>query len=135
MSFVTDFDARAITVNTYLSDQNPVLIPIGSDSAAHTANMQSSIATKYGASVTVDADTANTAVGNFDLLFLFPKKTAIPTLKGGVFFTNTTIPSGGNTLYEYYTLVNTKSPTSPFFLENIATETILNQVFTKSVTI
>jgi hypothetical protein len=32
-------------------------------------------------------------------------------------------------------LVNTKSPTSPFFLENIATETILNQVLSKSVTI
>ena len=135
VSFIKDFAPRTIDVNTYLSDQNPVLIPIGSDSANFTLNMQTSISTKYGSSVSVDADTTNTVVGNFDFNFLFPKKKAITTMKGGIFFSSATNSSGGNTLYDYYTLVNTRSPTSPFFLENIATETILNQVLSKAVTI
>jgi hypothetical protein len=99
VSLITDYDARAITVDTYLSEQNPVLIPIGSDSSAFTTSMQTSINTKYGAKVSVDADTTNTAVGNFDLLFLFPKKLAINTMKGGVFFSSATVTSGANTLY------------------------------------
>ena len=56
-------------------------------------------------------------------------------MKGGIFFTNTPVTSGANTLYEYYTLVNTRSPTSPFFLQNIASEAILNQVLGHTVTI
>ena len=135
VSFIEDFNARAITVDTYLTDQNPVLILIGSDSTTLANNMQTFISGKYGAKVSVQADTTNTAVGTFDNLFLFPKKTSIETMKGGIFFTNTPVTSGANTLYEYYTLVNTRSPTSPFFLQNIASEAILNQVLGHTVTI
>ena len=135
VSFIEDFPSRALTVNTYLTDQNPVLIPIGSDLNSFATTAQTTISTRYGNAVTVEADTTNTAVGNFDLLFLFPKKLSIATMKGGVFFSSSTVTNGSNTLYEYYTIVNTRSPTSPFFLENIATETILNQVLSQAVTI
>jgi hypothetical protein len=38
------------------------------------------------------------------------------TLKGGIFF----LKNQNSSTYTYYTLVNTRSPTSPFFLSNIA---------------
>ena len=61
--------------------------------------MQTFISGKYGAKVSVQADTTNTAVAAFDNLFLFPKKLSIETMKGGIFFTNTPVASGANTLY------------------------------------
>ena len=99
ISFVEDFSPRTLNINTYLSDQNPVLVLIGSDSAVFTGNMQTSISTKYGASVDVQADTTNTVVGTFDQQFLYPKKLSTETMKGGIFFSSSTVASGGNTLY------------------------------------
>jgi hypothetical protein len=120
VSFITDFNSRTLNVNTYLSDQNPVVIPIGSDNSAYATNLQSALNTKYGSNVNVQVDSTNTAVGNFDQNFLHPKKLASATLKGGIFFLNGPTASGGNNLYEYYTLVNTRSPTSPLFLGALA---------------
>ena len=99
VSFIEDFGPRTLNVATYQTDQNPVLILIGSDSTAFTTNMQTSISTKYGSSVNVVADTTNTAVATFDQQFLFPRKTSIETMKGGIFFSSATVASGGNTLY------------------------------------
>ena len=88
ISFVEDFPARALTIDTYLSDQNPVLVPIGSDNGVLGTNLQNSLKTKYGSKVSVELDPTNTVVTNFDKDFLHPKKLAIKTLKGGIFFTN-----------------------------------------------
>jgi ATP-binding cassette, subfamily A (ABC1), member 3 len=135
VSFVTDQGSRTLTLSTYLSEQNPVLVPIGSDSSAFATSMQAALSTKYGSNIQVSVDSTDTTAGTFDYNFLFPKKLAQSFFKGGIFFVSTTPSSGGNTFYQYTTLVNTRSPTSPFVLENLATETILNQVLTKAVTI
>ena len=36
ISFITDLPAQTINVNTYLNEQNPVLIPIGSTDPSYT---------------------------------------------------------------------------------------------------
>jgi cytoskeletal protein RodZ len=135
VSFIADFSAQTLSISTYLTDQNPVVIPIGSDNSVYANNLQSALNTKYGSNVDVQVDSTNTAVGNFDQNFLLPKKLASSKLKGGLFFLNGPTASGGDNLYEFYTLVNTRSPTSPLLLTTLASETILNQVFSKSVTI
>ena len=68
----------------------------------------------------VEEDTVNTTVSDFDRWFLFPKKLNQKTLKGGLFFINTQ--------YEYTSIVNTRSPTSPFFLGSLGAETWLTQL-------
>lgn len=34
ISFITDFSAQKINVNTYLGEQNPVLVPVASSDAS-----------------------------------------------------------------------------------------------------
>lgn len=132
VSFINDFDSQPITIDNYLSDHNPVVIPVGSDNAAFASSMQTAISSKYGSKVSVVADTTNTAASSFDQYYLFPIKKSQTTLKGGIFFVQT---AGASSTYPYNTLVQTRSPTSPIFLNSLASETFLNQVLGKSVTI
>lgn len=95
------------------------MVPVGSSDAALLTSTTTQLATQYGAKISLSSDTTNTVVADFDKLFLSPIKKAQPKLKGGIFF----LPpasSGGNTIYEYYSLVVTKSPTSPLFLPPLA---------------
>lgn len=120
VSFVVDYNSRTLNVNTYLTDQNPVVIPVGSDNAGLRTSIQTGLNTKYSTNVDVQVDLTNSAVGTFDQNFLLPKKLTNTRLKGGLFFLNGPTVSGGNNLYEYYTLANTRSPTSALFLSTIA---------------
>ena len=76
--------------------------------------------------ISVKTDTTDTTAYDFDYNFLFPIKKSQNTLKGGIFFISGTSTNGGNNLYEFNTLVQTRSPTSPLLLSSLATETILN---------
>jgi len=128
ISFVTDSSAQTMNLNLYLSEQNPVVVPVGSDAAAFASTVSSQLSARYGSLISTIADTTATTVGGFDNTTLFSKKLQMPKLKGGIYFYNTTIPSGGNTVYKYNTLVNTRSPTSYFFLPTLAAETIINNI-------
>lgn len=119
ISFVKDPPCQYVSVDAYLADQNPVTLPIGSSNAALLTSMTTELTTLYGAKVSLSSDTTNTVVADFDRLFLSPIKKAQPKLKGGLFFLPSAA-SGGNTIYEYYSLVVTKSPTSAFFLPSLA---------------
>jgi ATP-binding cassette subfamily A (ABC1) protein 3 len=132
VSFIADFGSQPITIDNYLTDHNPVVIPVGSDNSAFASSMQASISSKYGSKVSVLSDTTNTVATDFDKNFLFPIKKSQATLKGGIFFVQT---AAGSTPYPYNTLVQTRSPTSPIFLSSLASETFMNQVLGRSVTI
>lgn len=118
ISFLTDFPAQTINVNTYLGEQNPVLVPIGSTDTTYTPTFAGYLTGNYGSEISVPSDPTNTAPANFDQYYLFPIKTQTKTLKGGIFFKK---PANGDTILEFTTLVNTRGPTSFFFLQTLAT--------------
>ena len=77
ISFITDFSAQTMNVNTYLSEQNPVLVPVGSTDAgfAFANTMKTTMETKYGRSkVSALSDINNIVIADFDKKFIFPKK-------------------------------------------------------------
>ncbi len=121
VSFITDLPAQTINVNTYLNEQNPVVIPIASTDTSYT-NFATLISSTHGSNVNVSRDSTNSNAADFDQNYLFPLKRQQKTLKGGIFFKK---PAGGDTLFEFTTLVNTRSPTSFFFLQNLATEAMI----------
>lgn len=127
ISFITDYSSQSLNLSGYLSDQNPVVVPIGSDVTATTTTLSTNLNTKYGSLISVKADTTDTTESNFDYNFLFPIKKSQASLKGGIFFTSATVANGANTMYEFRTLVQTRSPTSPLFLSSLAAETIMNK--------
>ena len=127
ISFIADYSTQSLTLTDYLSDQSPVVIPIGSDVSATATTLQTSLISKYGSNVNVYIDSTDTTASNFDYNFLFPIKKSQDSLKGGIFFVSSTSTNGGNTIYEFNTLVQTRSPTSPLFLSSLAAETIMNK--------
>lgn len=133
ISFITDQSPQTINLNTYLSEQNPVLIPISSSDTTFTTTMTSALSTKYGSSISVSSDTTHTTDSTFDQNYLFPIKKQQKTLKGGIFFTKPA--SAADTTLQFTTLANTRSPTSYFFLQTLATETFVNQFLSKSISI
>ena len=73
ISFITDLSPRTLTVGTYLGEQNPVVVPIGSNSQNFSDSIQSAINQGYNNSVNVLQN--NTIdVTQFDEQFLFPLK-------------------------------------------------------------
>lgn len=134
ISFITDFAAQEINVNTYLGEQNPVIVPVASTDATFTFSndMKVEMEGNYPTKLSALSDTTHTVITDFDQLFLYPKKLSTKTLKGGIFFKQAV---NTDTVYEFSTLVNTRSPTSYFFLPALAAETILNKVEGKSVSI
>lgn len=122
ISFLTDYQAQTININTYLSEQNPVFVPIGSTDTSYTPTFAGYLSANYGSDISVSSDPTNTASANFDQNYLFPFKTQKKTLKGGIFFKK---PAGADTTLEFTTLVNTRSPTSFFFLQKLATEAMI----------
>lgn len=134
VSFITDQSAQSINLNTYLSEQNPVVLPMASDVAGRTASISSFYAAKYGSKISVRA-TTSAASSTFDYDQLFPLKQQLRTLKGGIYFSDATVPSGANSLYKYQTFVSTRSPTSAFFLPTLGAEAIINRLTSNPVTI
>jgi ATP-binding cassette, subfamily A (ABC1), member 3 len=124
INFASNLPAQSLTVDNLLSDHNPVLLPIGSDSSTYLTSLSSTINPLYGSKVSIQSNSAYTTVTGFDQNLLFPLKLSEPTLKGGIFF----VANTSSSLYEYYTLVNTRSPGSPFFLSSIASEAILRDM-------
>jgi hypothetical protein len=106
ISFITDFNSQTINLQTYLSEQNPVVVPIGSDLGATTTTMQGILATKYGTQISVQSDSSDNAAAAFDQNYLFPLKISQSTLKAGIFFYTSTTPGlSTNVLYPFNTLV------------------------------
>jgi ATP-binding cassette, subfamily A (ABC1), member 3 len=123
INFASNLPSQSLTVDNLLSDHNPVLLPIGSDSTSYLSSLSGTISTLYGSKVSLQDSTYST-VSSFDQNFLYPLKLSESTLKGGVFF----LANSSTNLYEYYTLVNTRSPGSPFFLSSVASEAILRDM-------
>jgi hypothetical protein len=79
------------------------------------------LTSNYGSQISVSVDSTNTVSADFDKNFLYPKKLASKTFKGGLFFYTNTVASGSNTFYKFNTLVSTRTPSSSLFLTNLAT--------------
>lgn len=135
ISFITDFESQPLTIDTYLANQNPVVIPVGSNPTSYASTVGGDISTKYGTKVSVQEDSTDSTAATFDKNFLLPKKQAQTTLLGGLFFQQSSTASGSNTIYTYNTVANTRTPTSPLFLSTLASQTIINQQFSKAITI
>lgn len=116
--FINDYFAQTINVQTYLSEQNPVVVPISSSDPTYTATFAAHLNSLHGSSLNVSSDLTHSTVPAFDFNYLFPIKQQQKTLKGGIFFKK---PAIGDTTVEFTTLVNTRSPTSFFFLQALAT--------------
>jgi hypothetical protein len=128
ISSLTNYSSQALNLSGYLSDQNPVVVPIGADNTTFVNSMQSLLTSKYGSYVSVKSDTSHTTASTFDQSYLYPIKLSQTTLKAGIFFYTNSTTSGSNTIYQFNTLVQTRSPTSPLFSSSLAAETILNQL-------
>jgi len=128
INFIKDQNSKSFSLSTYLTDENPTLIPIGSDTTGFSTTMSGILSSNYGSQINVAVDSASTIPADFDKNFLFKKKLAVKTLKGGIFFYTNTVTSGSNTLYRFNTLVSTRTPSSSLFLTNLATETILRNL-------
>jgi hypothetical protein len=125
ISFISDFPAQTINVNTYLGEQRPVLVPIGSTDVTYTPTLAVYLSGNYGSDISVSSDTTNNLPAIFDQSYLLPLKKQQATLKGGIFFKK---PAVADTTLEFTTLVNTRSPTSFFFLQTLATEAMIEEV-------
>ena len=75
----------------------------------------------------VSADTTDITAATFDQNYLFPLKKNSKFLLGGIFFDSTTTTAGSDTLYSFNSIVNTRVPTSFFFLQTLAAQSILNK--------
>jgi hypothetical protein len=93
------------------------------------------LSTKYGSLISAIPDSTSAAVGEFDYNTLYAKKLQMPKLKGGLYFYNNPILSGANNIYKYNTLVNTRSPTSFFFLPTLAAEIFINKIASSNIKI
>ena len=108
---------------------------IGSASTALRDNIETTIQGKYTTSqITVDKDTASATTVNFDKNFLFPLKSSVNFFLGGVNYIGSSAV-GGDTVYEYTVITNTKIPTSYFYLMSLSAETYINQLTGKSISI
>lgn len=119
ISFLTDQSAQTINLYTYLGQQNPVVLPIGSTDSTLLGNLNTNINGIYTSNILVHSDASVITVNAFDQNYLFPYKKSISNLLGGLYFLNS-YSSGPDTLYPFYVLANTKSPTSPIFLHTMA---------------
>jgi hypothetical protein len=122
ISFITDYQPQAINVNTYLGEQRPVVVPIGSTDITYTPTFAGYLSGNYGSDISVSSDTTYSLAANFDQNYLLPLKLQQETLKGDIFFKK---PAAADTILEFTTLVNTRSPTSFFFLQTLATEAMI----------
>lgn len=91
-------------------------MPINSATTTFTNAIATNLNTKYTSKISVSSDLTNSIEADFDKNYLYPLKLQQKTLKGGIFFVD---PAGGFPL-KYTTLINTRSPTSYFFLPTLA---------------
>lgn len=134
ISFITDFSSQTINLDLYRSEQNPFILGVGGSDAAIRSAVNTEINNRYGSLISTTVDTTDTTTTNFDFNILFPLKKAQSTFKGGVFF-DLSATSGGDTFHQFTTVVNTKGPTSFYFLQTLAAQSYINSQFSKSITI
>jgi hypothetical protein len=85
----------------------------------------------------VNKDTTDLTDSTFDLNYLFPRKESLKFLPGGIKF-EPTFTNGSvtpNNIYPFTSIVNTKIPTSIFFIQNLAAETYINHLQGSDITI
>jgi len=137
ISFIVDLPEQELTIDTYAGFSQKVLplrVPIGSNDAALVNSIENKLTSKYGTLISVSKDSSSASAAAFDQNFLFPKKLATSFLVGGIFFNGQIIVSG-DTVYEYTSIVNTKIPTSIFYLQTLGAETYINSVTGKNISI
>lgn len=117
ISFIKDYPAQTINPSLYLFEQNPVIVPISSTDTTYTPTYASHLSGLHS-EISVSTDTTYSTAATFDQNYLFPIKQQQKTLKGGIFFKK---PALADTTIEFTTLVNTRSPSSFFFLQSLAT--------------
>lgn len=91
VSFVKDQPEQVINLSTYLKEQNPVLVPIGSSNAAILTSLKNALNTNYLTKISVKDTSAHATAADFDKLFLNPFKKAQKTLKGGIYVHPSTV--------------------------------------------
>jgi len=79
------------------------------------------------ANMDVSDDTSSTTAINFDQNYLFPRKKNGQFLLGGLFFQSALVTSGSDSLHSFNSIVNTRIPTSFFYLQTLAAQSILRK--------
>ena len=101
ISFLKDLPEQVLSIPTYAGSfpsAIPLQVPIGSTDVTLLSNMESKLLSKYGSQISVTKDSTNANAIAFDQNTLFPKKTSVQFLMGGIFF-NGQITAGANTVY------------------------------------
>ena len=101
ISFIADSPERKLSLKTYSdfsASASPLQVPIGSGNAALLNSMESGLSTKYGSKLSLKKDTTSTSADTFDQNFLYPKKSNVKFLMGGIFF-NGQSTLMGDTIY------------------------------------
>lgn len=93
-------------------------MPIGSSDPALLSGVGNKMSSKYGSLISVSQNNSPNAAA-FDKDVLFPTKMSVNALLGGIYFNGQTA-SGGNTIYTFTSIVNTKIPTSSIYLQTLA---------------
>jgi len=110
-----------------------LLVPIGSADSALLTSVKTELNTRYPFQVDIRDTTASATDADFDTNFLFPFKKSLPTLKGGLYFNSTITSPGPIITYPFTSLVITRSPTSCFFLPNLAVQSLINSQHSKTI--
>lgn len=131
ISFIVDLEPVTINLQAYLAEENPVIMPINSDSSVFTTAMKNELNTRYSSQISVLDDLTSTTASDFDRNFLFPKKIS-RSFKGGISFTSAL---NTDSTFTFRQIVNTRTPTTPLFLQTLAAQTLINSLFSKTITI
>jgi hypothetical protein len=134
ISFIVDLPEQELSLATYSSQASPIVIPIGSANSTLLSGIGSQMSSKYGSLISVSQDTNSANAINFDQNFLYPLKTSLTFLLGGIFF-NGQSTIGTSTAYTFTSVVNTKVPTSSIYLQTLAAQSYINQIQGSNITI
>lgn len=91
ISYTNDLPAQYINLDTYLNEQNPVVVPISSSDATLLTNIKTALSNQYGAQISYGGTTGDASASIFDHDTLLPIKKAQKTLKGGLYFLNSVV--------------------------------------------
>jgi len=127
ISFIVNLPEQSINLNTYLPTSSPVIIPIGSDSSAYLTSMASEMRTRGGSNMDISEYTTGSTPVDFDKNHLFSLKKSSKLSLGGIFYESTPTTVAGKTIYTFNSVVNSRVPTSFFYLQTLAAQSIINK--------
>lgn len=118
INWIADRPAQSMDWSLF-AGEGKLQVPIAGNDTFLNASLKDQLNTDFGNYINAVEYTSADAA-DFDSNVLFPRKSKL--LKGGIFVA----PSTNSTSYNYYTLINTQSPITPFLFSTSMAQSIIN---------